>query len=99
MQGIATEGISMVEDLNKARQPFPTLEAVYVLQPESVAKLIEDLDAEEALYKAFHIFFIESNTNMILKLNSLYCHIIYSLVGHHDLIGLFDDFSLSNGIV
>lgn len=87
MQGIATEGISMVEDLNKARQPFPTLEAVYVLQPnpESIEKLIADLNAEEALYKAFHIFFIESNINITLKINSLKLHII-TLVGHHIMI-------------
>lgn len=62
MQGIATEGISMVEDLFKVRQPFPNLEAVYVLQPNpgSMERLMNDLNQDEPLYKGFHIFFLES---------------------------------------
>ncbi|ODM98285.1 Syntaxin-binding protein 1 [Orchesella cincta] len=61
MQGITTEGISMVEDLYKKRQPFPSLEAVYILQPieKSLNCLLADLNSDQTMYKAFHIFFLE----------------------------------------
>ncbi|CAL8101463.1 unnamed protein product [Orchesella dallaii] len=61
MQAVATEGISMVEDLYKKRQPFPNLEAVYILQPnsESMECLLQDLKLEQPMYKSFHIFFLE----------------------------------------
>lgn len=62
MQGVATEGISTIEDLYKVRQPFPNQDAVYVIQPspESVEYLIKDLNMEKPNYRAFHIFFLES---------------------------------------
>lgn len=70
MQGIASDGISMVEDLFKVRQPFPNLEAIYVIQPnaDSVGQLHEDLNADQANYKAFHIFFLESRVHLKSKM-------------------------------
>lgn len=59
MADITDEGISLVEDLNKRRQPLPALEAVYFIQPkrESVQKLKMDLSGKTPLYKKAHVFF------------------------------------------
>ena len=53
----------MVEDLGKARQPLPHLEAIYVVAPneENVKAIINDYSSPaKNMYKAAHIFFLES---------------------------------------
>lgn len=59
MADITDEGISLVEDLNKRRQPLPALTAVYFIQPNraSVQKLIMDMSGKTPLYKKAYVFF------------------------------------------
>ncbi|KAL3680564.1 hypothetical protein R1sor_023520 [Riccia sorocarpa] len=56
---IQEEGISVVEDLKKSRQPQRTLEAVYFMYPsrESVSKFMQDMSGSPPLYKKAHVFF------------------------------------------
>jgi len=58
MTDIQDEGISVVEDLNKRRQPL-TLDAIYFIQPtrNSVKRLIEDLSGKAPLYPRAWVFF------------------------------------------
>ncbi len=65
MQDITAEGITLVEDLHKRREPLPFLEAIYILKPsdqDAVSALLGDLNSSPVIYKAFHVFFIECTT-------------------------------------
>lgn len=69
MADITDEGISLVEDLNKRRQPLPGLEAVYFIQPklESVQKLKMDFLGKAPLYKKAHVFFSSPVTRDLVQ--------------------------------
>ncbi|CAG7817219.1 unnamed protein product [Allacma fusca] len=60
MHELAAEGITIVEDLHKKRQPLLTMDAIYLITPtqESVKSLIEDFDSRP-MYKNIHVFFTE----------------------------------------
>ena len=59
MADIIEEGISVVEDLNRRRQPFPAMVAIYFIQPseENVITFMSDLSRNSPLYKKAYVFF------------------------------------------
>lgn len=66
MHEISAEGITIVEDINKSREPMPMLEGVYLIQPkkESISGLEQDfIMTNKTMYKAAHVYFTETCPN------------------------------------
>ncbi|KMZ63049.1 hypothetical protein ZOSMA_42G00880 [Zostera marina] len=59
MSDITEEGISLVEDLYKRRQPLPSMDAIYFIQPskENVVMFLTDMSGRYPLYKKAYVFF------------------------------------------
>lgn len=70
MTEITAEGITIVEALEKRREPLPLMEAIYLISPtqESIGLLQQDfLSARFSLYKCAHVFFTESCPNKLFN--------------------------------
>lgn len=68
MHEIAAEGITIVEDLNKKREPLPSMDAIYLLTPsvKSVNSLMADFDnLNRAMYRFIHVFFTEGRNDLM----------------------------------
>uniref|UniRef100_A0A2P2M8R7 SNARE-interacting protein KEULE-like n=4 Tax=Rhizophora mucronata TaxID=61149 RepID=A0A2P2M8R7_RHIMU len=59
MADITQEGVSLVEDIYKRRQPLPSMDAIYFIQPtkENVVMFLSDISGKSPLYKKAFVFF------------------------------------------
>ncbi|XP_057462809.1 SNARE-interacting protein KEULE-like isoform X1 [Actinidia eriantha] len=59
MADITEEGVSLVEDIYRRRQPLPTFDAIYYVQPtkENVIMFLSDMAGQAPLYKKAFVFF------------------------------------------
>ena len=62
MHELAAEGMTIVEDLGKKREPLIDVEAVYLITPteNSIRLLMNDFRLGMHMYRCAHIFFTES---------------------------------------
>ncbi|XP_077245139.1 SNARE-interacting protein KEULE-like isoform X1 [Tasmannia lanceolata] len=84
MADITEEGVSLVEDLYKRRQPLPSMDAIYFIQPlkENVVMFLSDMSGRSPLYKKAYVFFsspipkdlvsyIKSDTSVLPRIGAL----------------------------
>ncbi|CAN4077887.1 unnamed protein product [Withania somnifera] len=59
MADITEEGVSLVEDIYKRRQPLPSMDAIYFIQPtkENVGMFLSDMAGKSPLYRKAFVFF------------------------------------------
>ncbi|CAN1333127.1 SNARE-interacting protein KEULE [Linum perenne] len=59
MADITQEGVSLVEDIYKRRQPLPSMDAIYFIQPtkENIIMFKSDMGGKKPLYKKAFVFF------------------------------------------
>ncbi|XP_071931367.1 protein transport Sec1a isoform X1 [Coffea arabica] len=59
MADITDQGVSLVEDIFRRRQPLPSMDAIYFIQPtkENVVMFLSDMSGREPLYKKAYVYF------------------------------------------
>ncbi|KAL5571957.1 hypothetical protein UlMin_021554 [Ulmus minor] len=84
MSDITDQGISLVEDLFRRREPLPSMDAIYFIQPskENVVMFLSDMSGREPLYRKAFVFFsspspkelvnhIKSDTSVLPRIGGL----------------------------
>ncbi|KAJ3599687.1 hypothetical protein NHX12_033643 [Muraenolepis orangiensis] len=74
MSDLMTEGITIVEDLYKIREPVPEMKAIYFMSPTS--KCVDAFIADFKLkpkYKAAYVYFTDYCSNDLFNNMKLYC--------------------------
>ena len=64
MQDLSAEGITIVETLDKHREPLPAMEAIYLITPseKSIKGLLGDFHSQHRTqYRLAHVFFTEGD--------------------------------------
>merc|ERR1719322_79021 len=62
MHELSVEGITIVETIDKRREPLPAMEAIYLITPneKSIKELMNDFQSQHrTAYKAAHVYFTE----------------------------------------
>lgn len=69
MADITEEGVSLVEDIYRRRQPLPTMDAIYFIQPtqENVIMFLSDMSGRSPLYKKAFVFFSSPISKELVK--------------------------------
>ncbi|XP_028803409.1 protein transport Sec1a-like, partial [Neltuma alba] len=69
MADITDQEISLVEDVFKRRQPLPSMDVVYFMQPikENLIMLMSDMSGREPLYRKAYIFFSSTVPREFIK--------------------------------
>ncbi|ESW27592.1 hypothetical protein PHAVU_003G215400 [Phaseolus vulgaris] len=59
MADITDEGVSLVEDIYKRRQPLPAMDAIYFIQPtkDNITMFLSDMSGRKPLYRKAFVFF------------------------------------------
>ncbi|KAK6142909.1 hypothetical protein DH2020_023257 [Rehmannia glutinosa] len=59
MSDITDQGVSLVEDLYRRRQPLPSMDAIYFIQPskENIIMFLSDMSGREPLYRKAYVYF------------------------------------------
>ncbi|KAF6148131.1 hypothetical protein GIB67_011906 [Kingdonia uniflora] len=70
MADITEEGVSLVEDLYRRRQPLPTMDAIYFIQPtrENIVMFLSDMSGRVPLYKKAYVFFSSPSPKELVSL-------------------------------
>merc|ERR1719318_942860 len=71
MHELSAEGITIVETVEKRREPMPAMEAIYLITPTetSVKGLLNDFQSQNrTAYKAAHVYFTEAIPDRLFKL-------------------------------
>ncbi|KAJ3679862.1 hypothetical protein LUZ60_016140 [Juncus effusus] len=70
MADITEEQVSLVEDLYKRRQPLPSMNAIYFIQPskENIVMFLSDMSGRSPLYKKAFVYFSSSAPRDLLAL-------------------------------
>merc|ERR1712214_219358 len=62
MHELSVEGITIVETIEKRREPLPAMEAIYLITPneKSIKELMNDFQSQHRThYRAAHVYFTE----------------------------------------
>merc|ERR1712223_1310178 len=63
MHELSVEGITIVETIEKRREPLPAMEAIYLITPneKSIKELMNDFQSQHRThYRAAHVYFTEA---------------------------------------
>ncbi|CAO3667744.1 unnamed protein product [Umbelopsis ramanniana] len=70
MYDILEENVTLVENIEKQRQPYPNLEAIYILTPciDSASRLVDDFARKGGpMYAAAHVHFTSGLDNKVFE--------------------------------